>query len=335
MKTIKIWIALILILVFLSFVSCTPPKPTVEPVTYTPTQTPTPCPPVTPIPVKATSTATPIPEFTHFFILIDVSGSYREHFLSSLEVLNDSLSQIVHPGDRLTIAWLGANSGQSGEKIFDETSPEPDIRHPEYFEVGTMPLEPEYIEIPTERSGGTTMDGIEYAQTVQAISTLNQINKNQYHCDVGKWNQELMRQENNSAPVDYENGHEDFIKRASQEIHKARNVGTHGYTDVYSAFWDVSEIFAIDRATGQFQRFVLFIFSDLDGNITHQNLKKNVDFRQTKIIVANYPCGAPSSCQFKINAWKTDFQDKFGAEVVEILRPEDTSIQSLVYLSRR
>lgn len=324
----------LLILAFLgTLVSGCNIGPTPTKITLTSSPSPTFCPPTTPFPFPSTPTPFPPQQLTHFFILIDISGSYSAHFSSSLNLVNDSLGDIVKPGDGLTIAWLGTNSGQPTEKLFDEISPIPDLPNHNVDDIRPAPMIPTPMNVPPQR-GGTTMDFIEQTQTVEAISTLNQANLNAYYCEVMEWNQELPSEnyfETPQPPYDYQQ----FLMRASSVLLDAKNAESQGYTDVYSALWDVSEAFAIDRATNQFQRFVLIVFSDLEGNITYNNVKNNIDLSQSNIIIANYPCNEPNACQAQMNRWTTELKDEFGAQTVDILRPEDTSIQSIVYLSRR
>jgi len=290
------------------------------------------CPPATLIPIPPTKTPLSPPILTHYFILIDRSGSYYSTVEDVINLLEETLHQILQPGDRITIAWISSVSGKSTENIFDGVVPEfLENENLEPMILSPQPDNPILLEIPSS-TPGTTMHEMQETQTAQSIILENQERINHYNCDVREWNKSLEEKIIPAeTPTASNQGYlfmEDVIK--SMETAKLTPLSTA--TDVYGALWDVSQSFSVGRGTNQFQRFKLIIFSDLVDTQKQVNLPINLT--NVDVLVAWFECEDPEDCNWRQQYWGTKLLDA-GSNTVAYLRERESTTQNLVSLLSR
>ncbi len=308
-------------------ISCAP-----QPMLQPPQATAEVCAPATLIPIPLTQTSLPPPVLTHYFILIDRSGSYYATVDNVINLTEATLKPILRPGDKITIAWISSVSGKSTENIFDGFVPIT-LEHgnADPLSWAVPPDEPDLIEIPDPKPG-TTMKEMQETATVEAIIRENQNRTNSYNCHVREWNRSLEEKiipEETSIP---DNQRQLFIEEVIRILEKAKLAPLSDATDIYGALWDVTQSFSVGRGTHQFQRFKLIIFSDLVDTENQKYLPINL--LGVDVLVAWFECGDPKDCNTHQQHWNDIFASA-NANSVNYLRERESTTQNLVSLLLR
>jgi hypothetical protein len=290
----------------------------------------TPCPHVTPYP---TATAGP-PGL--LFALVDKSKSYQYWTLPALDRFAEALPAILSPGDELIVAWVGTNSEDPTEVFLHQRAPyapPPEIgKAPEF---PTLIPTPTAYATPTYPAGGeTTIQRkrhqdicesmrIENEQETSRVQQLNDLAINGYYCALQSWNASsetatrAWRREN-------ERGLLAFVEEITTTL-KAVDVGGYDdWTHVDEALWVASSVFQGDIARGQFERYKLVIFSDMEDDRLGIRHDLPLDFAEVDVVVAMFCCREAQKCEAEKDAWTAVFENAHARSVTFLLVADTT-----------
>ncbi len=324
------------VLFFLPY--CSPPPTVVAPssslateeytstATSTATITSTPCPPVIFNPPP-----TPGNKPKLIYVLLDKSGSYQDYTRVAIQVLINGLTQSIDNGDKIYIAWIGAEEDPTDYLYYGAvpSTPSPEFRS----EVQVLPPPPEktYTPQPTFTPvSNKTPSILQVAETQTAIVLETQSGRMTAEADAitataeskfyeqQRYDNGCLRfnlyNENQRTLEGWVNGQkeikENYIKEFLTPLLSINTDIGDGATHLYNALFIASRVIRTEMTSGEFSSYHLIIFSDMEDYGSTDGPDLLVNLEKVNVMVAMMYCDESIYCQEREVFWNDYFIEK-------------------------
>lgn len=256
------------------------------------------------------------------FVIVLVDKSYQYTYTSEvLEYISERFLSKINPGDRIVIAWMGANP--TTDSIFLDKRIET-VDLPQFPFKPILPLLTPTIEI--NKNDPNTTQGNQAIENAE-INKANDSIKMKYYCEVGKWN--YVSGQIYDQWIDGQQSETDSFLQVSRNI-----IDTVASSDpepgklVYNFLSLVSQMIIRAKENQEFTDYVLIIFSDMYEDRPNIPESVEIDFSGVKIAVAIHTCDYAINCEPLISRWKGEFEG-FGVVKPKIFTKDDNISKAL------
>lgn len=282
------------------------------------------CPPLTPA------------EFPHpkkpkvVYALIDKSGSYRSYTRQARDYLIQELVNVLEPGDRVYLVWLGASETQA-KYYFAEGVP--DVAFPQFntpIPTLTATITPTITKLvipsvtPTgnsqlnDQKTNLTATALAVQKTAttsakQIIATNTEIavekDINNTYCEQlinNQSNENVYKEWNIQRRIAVENFIEKTMRPLLEVAPESNDNGTH----IYNSLFYASRTFLQIKETNTYEGYYLIILSDMEDVGSEEGEMLDVRLEGVHVLIAMATCDQSIECQDRAIYWTNYLSDQ-------------------------